>query len=139
MSRFLRLIAIAGVLVAPLALGATAANAQSSSISPAFTDTGVCGSGYHQIDHHALTDATIYLDYNGSQNCVVTIKTRNVGIPTYTEAWLFRQSDGSGGDDHGNFSYYAGPVSVPAPGTCVRWGGADDTLNGWDSGWSHCG
>jgi len=81
-------------------------------ISPAYTDTGVCGAGYHQIDHHALPDATIYLDYNGSQNCVVTIKTKNVGTPTYTEAWLFRQSDGSGADDHGNFGYYAGPVYI---------------------------
>ncbi|HEX5597602.1 MAG TPA: hypothetical protein VFX61_16525 [Micromonosporaceae bacterium] len=101
--------------------------------------SSLCGSGYYVINKHSLPDATTYLLYkdSGGYNCVVTIKTAKVGTATRTGAWLETQ-DGGVAKDEGDFKYYAGPVRLPAPKTCVKWGGRSGGT-AWTSSWSHCG
>lgn len=105
-----------------------------------YTPQEVCGSGYSQINSHALgTVGKIHLLYNSSNgyNCVVTLKYVSVGTPSAVSASLEVQG-GTKSTDSGNFSYYAGPVKKHAPSTCVRWGGSVGSTS-WVSGWSHCG
>ncbi|HEX5540941.1 MAG TPA: hypothetical protein VFX60_05165 [Micromonospora sp.] len=99
----------------------------------------LCGSGYHVINSHSLPGATTYVLYknDGGYNCVVTIKTANVGTATRTGAWLETQ-DGRTAKDEGDFKYYAGPVRLPAPKTCIKWGGRSGGTS-WTSNWAHCG
>ncbi|GAA4516592.1 hypothetical protein GCM10023191_087810 [Actinoallomurus oryzae] len=114
------------------------ANAASSPIA-------ACGGGsYHVIDQYALRSyATVYLMYNGSTDCVVTWKTAYVGTPTEVQAFIERESDFKAVEDDGKYSYYAGPVKIYAPGTCVIWGGSaafpsGATASAWYEHWSHC-
>lgn len=105
-----------------------------------YTPGEVCGSGYSQIDTHALgTVGRIYLMYNNSNgyNCVVTLKYTSVGTPSAVSATL-QAEGGTVGTDSGSFAYYAGPVKKSAPNTCVKWGGSVGSTT-WTSGWSHCG
>jgi hypothetical protein len=125
---------------AALALAGAAAVAGSLVIgSPAMAEStpiGVCGGGsYHEIDRHDLGQATIYLLYNGSTNCVVTWKDS----PNSTRVQADLQRVGGEPEiDAGEYSTYAGPVKVKAAGVCIRWGGAYGKEY-WNSGWSHCG
>ncbi len=94
-----------------------------------YTSEAVCGNGFRVINRHALSRSVIYLLWNAQtkRNCVVTLKTKNVGTPTPTRAYL--EPDGAAAvEDSGRFRYYAN-VTVDAPG-CIRWGGADD-LGEW--------
>lgn len=105
-----------------------------------YTPGQVCGSGFSQINQHALGAAgTIFLLYNSSngQNCVVTLKYTSVGTPSAVSATLQVQG-GTVTSDSGSFSYYAGPVKKSAAGQCVKWGGSIGSTS-WTSGWSHCG
>ncbi|MFD0571706.1 hypothetical protein ACFQ0T_23910 [Kitasatospora gansuensis] len=99
-----------------------------------------CGSGYYQIDHHALgTVADIYLFYNGSSNCAVTWKRNPNGTTRYDlRVHIERQSDLQTAPDAGYYLYYAGAVELYAPNTCISWGGYAEGIS-WSSGWSHCG
>ncbi len=102
-----------------------------------YTPEGVCGSGYRVIDQRTLTRSVVYLLWKPStqQNCVVTLKTREIGGKTPVTAHV--QADGAPRlVDSGNFSYYAGPVRQKAPG-CVSWGGSDDVGPGF-SARGHC-
>ncbi|BFV56432.1 spore-associated protein A [Kitasatospora sp. CMC57] len=106
----------------------------------ATTPSGACGSGYYQIDHHALgTVADIYLFYNGSSNCAVTWVRSPNGTRTYDlRVHIERQSDLQDAPDAGFYKYYAGPVKLSAANTCISWGGSAEGIS-WASGWSHCG
>ncbi|GAA1152446.1 hypothetical protein F4556_004109 [Kitasatospora gansuensis] len=106
----------------------------------ASTPSGACGSGYYQIDHHALgTVADIYLFYNGSSNCAVTWKRNPNGTTRYDlRVHIERQSDLQTAPDAGYYLYYAGAVELYAPNTCISWGGYAEGIS-WSSGWSHCG
>jgi hypothetical protein len=118
-------VAAGGVLVSPTA-------AQAASYG------GQCGSGYGVIDSHDLGSATVYLTYNRSngRNCVVTIRD-NQGSPVYMDAkvslagrpWI---------SDPGYWTWYAGPVSVYAPGRCIDWGGEIGSSGYYEYG-VHCG
>ncbi len=103
-----------------------------------YSPSSVCGSGYGVIDSHGLTDATIYLLYNGSNgnNCVVTLATTPTSAHSMN-ATLAVQG-GSSASNPGTFTYYAGPVTENAPSSCVEWGGSYGSSS-WTSGWSHCG
>lgn len=131
-TKALRVLAVAGTTSALLAVAMPARAA-----SNPYTPTRVCGSAYHVIDHHALPGAVVYLLYGGGRNCVTTIKTANLGRPTATRATLIARN-GGGGDDLGNYRYYAGPVKAAASHQCVRWGGATSG-GGYLSPWEHCG
>ncbi|GAA4563880.1 spore-associated protein A [Planotetraspora kaengkrachanensis] len=99
----------------------------------------MCGSGYGVVDSHALNGATVYLLYNNGsgKNCVVTMSKYVITQKIKMSAVLQVQG-GSSGNDAGDYTAYAGPVRLAAPGTCVIWGGGYGSAS-WKSGWSHCG
>lgn len=100
--------------------------------------SAVCGSGYNVIDTHDLGGATVYLLYSGAtgRNCVVTLATKPSGaVPM--DATLSVQG-GTSASNPGSYTYYAGPVSGYATGSCVQWGGTYQGIS-WTSDWSHCG
>lgn len=126
---------VAALVAATGALLATPVTAQAAT-NP-YTPREVCGSAFHVIDHQNISGAVVYLLYNGSSNCVTTIKSTSLGRPTPTRATLLVRG-GGGGDDLGSYRYFAGPVKASAHGKCVRWGGA--TSGGsYLSPWEHCG
>jgi len=99
----------------------------------------ICGSGFKQIDKHALgKSATIYLGYNKSnkQNCVITVKPKK-GSKTSMSATL-QVKGAKAKTDKGSFTWYAGPVKAAAGSKCVIWGGSIGTSS-WKSKYSHCG
>ncbi|SQE00506.1 conserved hypothetical protein [Parafrankia sp. Ea1.12] len=130
----------------PAAPAPAPAPAPTSAPAPApnpnpYSATQVCGSGYSQIDRHSLAGdtAVIYLLYNGSRNCVVTLKSGSgVGVAESMGAWVQVEGSSARQSDSGSFQYYAGPVYVYAPGKCVKWGGSY-AGSSWGSGWEHCG
>ena len=105
----------------------------------------VCGSGYEVIDSAVLKTGTgvvkgrVYLLYqsNGGRNCVVTLKTTQVGTDTAMSAHL-QVKGKSKAADSGSFGYYAGPIRAAAAGTCVKWGGSVGAV-AYDSPFEHCG
>jgi murein DD-endopeptidase MepM/ murein hydrolase activator NlpD len=105
-----------------------------------YTAGEVCGSGYSQINQHALGSAgAIFLMYNSSNgyNCVVTLKYQSVGTASSVSATL-QVEGGTVTTDSGSFSYYAGPIRKSAANKCVKWGGSVGSTS-WTSAWSHCG
>lgn len=149
MKKAMRRLAVTGAAAAAaMGLGAMVAP---SPASAAYSASALCGSGYYNIDSHPLTHngsttAVIYLSYNGSTDCVVTLKNQLTSYGTTTGAWV--QPEGSSQtSDESYYQYYAGPVRRSAPGTCIKWGGEatyqidSDTygLQSWTSDWSHCG
>lgn len=122
----------AAVVVAGSALALSPSPAQA-----AYTPEGVCGSGYYVQRSAPLPGARVYQLYNGSSNCVVTIKTSSVGTATRTSAAL--QVEGRDwSTDVGDYRYYAGPVKASAAGLCVRYFGFHGGQN-YTSPWGNCG
>jgi murein DD-endopeptidase MepM/ murein hydrolase activator NlpD len=105
-----------------------------------YTAGEVCGSGYSQINQHALgTVGAVFLMYNSSNgyNCVVTLKYTSVGTASQVSTSL-QVEGGTMTTDSGSFSYYAGPIRKSAANDCVKWGGSVGSTT-WLSAWSHCG
>lgn len=104
-----------------------------------YTPVEVCGSGFGVVDQAALTGGTVYLLYNSGtgNNCVVTLKSTNLGTPSAVSAFLEPQG-GTRTTDQGSFGYYAGPVKKSAAGVCVRWGGSVGSSS-YASPFEHCG
>lgn len=104
-----------------------------------YTPTEVCGSGYSVINSQPLTGGRVYLLYNSGNrnNCVVTMKTSNVGTKTAMSAFLEPQGSNRT-TDSGSYGYYAGPVRRSAPATCVKWGGSIGSSS-YTSPFQHCG
>lgn len=103
-----------------------------------YTPVEVCGSGFSVIDQAGVTGGTVYLLYNSgnSNNCVVTLKSTNLGTASAVSAFL--EPEGSTRTtDSGNFAYYAGPVKRSAPSTCVKWGGSVGSST-YTSPFEHC-
>ncbi|MBP2329655.1 hypothetical protein JOF56_010040 [Kibdelosporangium banguiense] len=115
----------------------TSTNACSGGSNP-YTPEEVCGSGYSVIDSSALTGGTVYLLYNSSNstNCVVTLKSTNLGTPTAVSAFV-EPEGGVRTTDSGNYGHYAGPVRKSAPNVCVRWGGSVGS-SAYTSPFEHC-
>jgi hypothetical protein len=87
---------------------------------------GVCGAGYGVVNSAEIgAVGTVYLTYNSStgNNCVVTIRNA-AGPATPMVAELTNASTGKTVADSGNYTTYAGPVYLHAPGTCVNWSGS---------------
>lgn len=98
----------------------------------------VCGSGFSVIDQASVTGGTVYLLYNSgnTNNCVVTLKSTNLGTASAVSAFL--EPEGSTRTtDSGSFAYYAGPVKRSAPSTCVKWGGSVGS-SAYTSPFEHC-
>ncbi|MFY1650714.1 hypothetical protein ACN27J_07440 [Solwaraspora sp. WMMB762] len=123
-------VAVGVAVAAALTIAPSAAHA-------AYTPEGVCGSGYYVQRSYPLPGARVYQLYNGSSNCVVTIKTASVGTPTRTTAAL-QVSGSDWSTDTGDYRYYAGPVRVPAAGKCVRYFGYHGGTS-YTSPWGNCG
>ncbi|MER6948316.1 M23 family metallopeptidase [Nonomuraea sp. NPDC000554] len=104
-----------------------------------YTPEEVCGSGFAVIDSAGLTGGRTYLLYNSGNgdNCVVTLKTTNLGSPSSTSAFLEPQGE-SRTTDSGSYDYYAGPVKRNAASQCVRWGGSVGSSS-YTSPFEHCG
>jgi hypothetical protein len=105
-----------------------------------YTPAEVCGSGFAVIDEAALgTVGRTYLLYNSGTgaNCVVTLKSTNLGTPSAVSAFL-EPEGASRTTDSGSYAYYAGPVKRSAPGTCVKWGGSVGSTT-YTSPFEHCG
>lgn len=154
------LVATAGtVLVAPSALAATShdtgnrmlptAHAPRNStpakrpttVSPATSYNGACGSGYSVIDSLPIsTLGTVYLTYNSNkgENCVVTVRA-TPGTATYMAAAIELAGDSSSAVvDQGTYTTYAGPVYLHAPGSCIDWEGQIGSVYTGEED-SHCG
>ncbi|WP_431931080.1 M23 family metallopeptidase [Nonomuraea jabiensis] len=103
-----------------------------------YTPEEVCGSGYAVIDSAALTGGRTYLLYNSGNgyNCVVTLKSTNLGSASAVSAFLEPQGE-SRTTDSGSYDYYAGPVRRDAAGQCVKWGGSVGSST-YTSGFEHC-
>jgi sialidase-1 len=120
--------------------GATIAAATIFGASPAAaaTPAEICGSGYVQIDSQTLTGSRVHLLWNNTSgyNCVVTMKTTNIGVPTRTGTYL--QLPGQTAlVSAGDYRYYAGPTKAYARDKCVKWGGGTNA-QWWYSGFEHC-
>ncbi|MCA2181809.1 spore-associated protein A [Nonomuraea glycinis] len=137
--------ALATAAAAALLLQAVPAGATTAAASP----QSVCGSGYGVIDSLPISTgklwATVYLLYNSGNgyNCVVTMKTADIGTATYTQARIQVSGSSTIHRDSGNFTSYAGPVRVKAAGKCVQFGGIASDRGGQTfqslSSWGHCG
>jgi serine/threonine protein kinase len=101
-------------------------------------NSGGHGSGYYVQRSSAFSGGKVYQLYNSSgYNCVVTLKTANVGTKSSVWAQLTRE-DGTKASDSGSYSYYAGPVFLSAKGQCVKYAGG--TGGGSASApWGNCG
>lgn len=95
----------------------------------------VCGPEFRYSDAHELPGATVWLMWDGTSNCVTTIKNSSIGTPTPVRAYVDPVGS-SFREDTGSFSYYAGPATLPAPG-CIRWGGSVGDQK-FDSPLGHC-
>ncbi|MFD0887458.1 serine/threonine protein kinase, partial [Streptosporangium algeriense] len=90
------------------------------------TPQQACGAGYYVQRSASFTGGTVYQLYNTStgSNCVVTMKTADVGKAT--SVWATLEVEGGGSKtERGEFKYYAGPVILPAKGKCVRFSGGN--------------
>ncbi len=137
--------ALATAAAAALLLQAAPAGAATAAASP----QSVCGSGYGVIDSLQISTgklwARVYLLYNSGNgyNCVVTMKTADIGTATTTEARIQVSGSSTIHRDRGNYTTYAGPVRVKAAGKCVQYGGVASDRGGQTfqslSSWGHCG
>ena len=125
--------------------GAAPADPARRAVNP-YTAKEVCGPGYWVIDRHRLRDdgvrlGRVVLLYNGSSNCVATIKTYHPGQLDYIGASLQRKGGPIRSDDD-VYRYYAGPVRVSARGVCVKWSGyitpSESLGDGFISRYGHC-
>jgi hypothetical protein len=138
MRRVAAFLAAAGAVAAIVAAPAGAATANP------YTPTGVCGPGFKVIDSHDLRGpggnllAQTYLlwDSGSQRNCAVTIKRRDVGKSSFVEVGLSKKGGLWQSDDRlEGFQYYAGPLYVKAPGTCVIYSGGMRDLDGYQAHW----
>jgi hypothetical protein len=132
-----------GTVATASAITASAVAASVANAGPAqaatnpYTAAGVCGSSYHELEHHSISGAVIYLMWNGADNCVATMKTSNIGKKTETEAILEVKSPSGFYSDEGSYAYYA-VIAEHAAGSCIKWGGMTTQI--WESPvWGHCG
>lgn len=78
-------------------------------------------SGSHIWSGNVGGAGTVHTYYDGSTNCSVFVKDTYAGVKTYTDIYIQKSGD-SGWIDGGGGYYttYAGPVSIYAPGACIR-------------------
>ncbi|MFF4416361.1 serine/threonine protein kinase [Streptosporangium sp. NPDC001559] len=93
-----------------------------------YTPQQACGAGYYVQRSVPFTGGAVYQLYNSStgSNCVVTMKTTDIGKATSVWATL-QVKDGGSKTERGEFKYYAGPVILPAKGKCVSISGGNST------------
>ncbi|MBD0424677.1 hypothetical protein H0H10_36865 [Streptomyces sp. TRM S81-3] len=94
----------------------------------------------NKIDTLEFYSGYTYLYYSSAtgMNCAYTVPKSGSGTRQFMHVGLFRQSDGAGVWDSGQYTQYAGPVYLHAPGTCVSFNGQVASWSG-NSGYGHCG
>ncbi|MGW1467846.1 hypothetical protein ACWCPT_26285 [Streptomyces sp. NPDC002308] len=105
--------------------------------SPSHAAAAVCAGT--KIDTLEFYTGYSYLFYNSATglNCAYTVP-KSGGVRQFMAVGLFRESDGAGVWDDGDYVQYAGPVYLYAPGTCVSFNGQVGSWAG-NSGAGHCG
>ncbi|MFR9725193.1 hypothetical protein ACL02R_17770 [Streptomyces sp. MS19] len=157
-----RLVAVLATVAAAAALTGTAAPGASAGGASAAAEYGCNGSLINTYPVRTPAGAVwgnIRLYYDGStgRNCAVNVKTAAGGSGTrgWTSVNLYRCASSTPGrpcrwqdetydGDGGPYAYYAGPVSIPAAGKCIRVTGFVGTAPSNASGGSgtngvHCG
>ncbi|HEX4812432.1 MAG TPA: hypothetical protein VFV66_06730 [Nonomuraea sp.] len=101
--------------------------------------SAVCGPGFFVQRAKEFPGGQVVQLYNRTtgENCVVTMKTADIGKPTRVGATL-EVLGGASRTMSGTFGYYAGPVKLYAKGQCVRVSGTVGS-SGTTTDWSHCG
>ncbi|MBB4790713.1 serine/threonine protein kinase [Streptomyces nodosus] len=121
--------------------------------TPAEQAVAACGSSYYVQRSYTLgygQSVTVFQLYSAStkSNCVVTVKHEsNTYYGRATGLGVGIQAEGgSMKKDDGDYKYYAGPLYLNAPGTCVRfWAHYDEigasTIHNWTytSPYANCG
>ncbi|GAA3745309.1 spore-associated protein A [Streptomyces tremellae] len=102
-----------------------AAAAARSAKAPATAYNNACGAGYGVVNSAPVGSAgTVYLTYSATtkKNCVVTVRA-NPGSAVHMTASLGLGTHTRDVVDEGDYTTYAGPVYLSAPGQCVSWRG----------------
>ncbi|MFG2077414.1 serine/threonine protein kinase [Nonomuraea maritima] len=104
-----------------------------------YTPTAACGSGFVVQRSSSFAGGVTYQLWNDStgENCAVTMKTADIGVRTSVSVKLEVQGGGTL-TDSGSFDYYAGPVTLPARGKCVRVSGSTGS-GSTSTSWGNCG
>ncbi|MFB7476035.1 hypothetical protein [Kitasatospora sp. NPDC056184] len=86
------------------------------------TQTGGYGcSGSHVWSGDVGGAGTVHTYYDGSTNCSVFVKDLYAGTKTYTDIYVQKSGDSGWIDGGGGYySTFAGPVTIYAPGACIR-------------------
>jgi hypothetical protein len=119
-----------GLGVAFAAAVMTTALAPAAAQAATYTPTGLCGAGYTVKRSAKLPGATVHHLANGPWQCVVTIKTANVGKATYVGAGLLLDGAKGWALDDGTYRYYAGPVKQKGACGSVR-GASGSAAKSW--------
>lgn len=130
------------VMMLGLSLAFMATPAAHAQASPADKAVQVCnsqapGTGYYVQRSHDLNGARVYQLYNGSYNCVVTVKTPPTEYGTLTNACI-KVTGTDWKCDRGHFKEYAGAVWYYGKGKCVKYFGYHGGTN-YESPWGNCG
>ncbi|WP_405021187.1 hypothetical protein OHV05_34100 [Kitasatospora sp. NBC_00070] len=89
--------------------------------APAAQAGGYGCSGSHVWSGDVAGAGTVHTYYNGSTNCSVFVKSLYSGTRTYTDIYVQKAGDPGWIDGGGGyFTTYAGPVTIYAPGSCIR-------------------
>ncbi|MET8999312.1 hypothetical protein [Amycolatopsis sp. Hca4] len=103
--------------------------------------------GHREVKYGSAKWGDVYLMYNSAHaNCVATIKSIDIGTPTYTEAWLWIQGTPDWIGNVGAFKYYAAAKGA-ANNRCVQYQsyisrtatGAGAYAAGGRLTWGNCG
>ncbi|WP_181448789.1 serine/threonine protein kinase [Nonomuraea aridisoli] len=105
-----------------------------------YSPVQVCGSGFQIQRAMPFAGGETVQLYNAStgENCVVTMKTADVGKPTKVTAAIEVQGQPRK-TDTGMYEFYAGPVKLPGKGKCVRFEGSTSTGGTGLVSWANCG
>ncbi|MGW4061628.1 hypothetical protein ACWEGE_25335 [Amycolatopsis sp. NPDC004747] len=123
-----------GISVAAALSAATLAAAPASAVANPYSPAEACAGdwggswsqasdGHREVKYGSAKWGDVYLMYNAAHdNCVATIKSVDVGTPTYTKAWLLVQGTSGWYQRGGPFSYYE-TVKAASGGHCVQYAG----------------
>jgi hypothetical protein len=113
-----------GLKIAAL-VGLAAASVTFAPTAPATAATGCGGQVIDKIYHGdqqtpaSEVVAISYLYWDGTYNCVKTVKKKYVGTPSRMWLWICNDAGACSRNDEGYFKYYAGPVSVYGRNHCI--------------------
>lgn len=130
MSHKLRIPLLAALSCA--AVGGATAPPAGAAANP-YTAAGVCGAGFRTVSTKPVdfpgrgTIGRLVLMHRAPAGgyCAVVLKTRFIGVPTWTDVSLKRDKRVKFEMDGDFFGYYAGPVYLGRPkGSCFQWRGS---------------